>query len=464
MSNENEPFDLGSDPPEDFDPFASEEELVADDVENTVALSIEEPTVKQNPQAEIVAPSSMPEQDKTTPNSNNGSKGDGAEVENPLLNAIDKAETKGAEKVAQSLYEKFPVFDYAGATEDIEDTSQTFEDLRIAKAADFPELEEGKRVSWTVEYGKVTRAVSDVKGTSIAQMKSAIETSTEFINSLKKSKVKNPVCKIKPRVTAQSKGMTPSSGYKGVFTSIKEAEAAGKAISYLPSKDGFVYEIRRTNAGTFTTPVTGCELLSDVRAGYTPAPGIPLIPMDFMMQIIAFFRHFALCGGGNEALVNIYWDTHAKKFIIDTPEQVVSKVSIHSNTNPDLLCERYIHYMDIHSHNSMPAYFSPTDNEDEKATRLYTVIGRLDQYLPEIKTRLSNGGKYHEIDPSEVFEHIVLPFPDAWKEKVSVRAQRHDANKNGSISAAHGCSCGTDADSDIYSQLCHCPNCSKVGH
>ena len=31
----------------------------------------------------------------------------------------------------------------------------TFEELRIDKADDFPELGVGKRVSWIVEYGKV---------------------------------------------------------------------------------------------------------------------------------------------------------------------------------------------------------------------------------------------------------------------------------------------------------------------
>jgi len=41
---------------------------------------------------------------------------------------------------------------------------------------------------------------------------------------------------------------------RGVFTCIADVEAAGKVISILPSRDGKVYEIRRTEMGTFVTP------------------------------------------------------------------------------------------------------------------------------------------------------------------------------------------------------------------
>ena len=140
-------FDLGSSPiTEDFDPFAMESEF-EEDIEVTT-----------------------PEQTK-------------------------------AEKTEQHFEEKLPVFVYAGATENINDTSMTFDELRIEKSCDFPELDDGKKVSWTVEYGKISKIVANPKETCIGSMKSSIENSKEFIDSLKKAKYKNPVCKIKPRVT-----------------------------------------------------------------------------------------------------------------------------------------------------------------------------------------------------------------------------------------------------------------------
>lgn len=66
----------------------------------------------------------------------------------------------------------------------------------------------------------------------------------------------------------------------------------------------------------------------------------------------------------------------------------------------------------------MKAFFSLIDDADEKATRLYTVIGRLDSYFPVVKTRICNGGKFLEINPAEVYEHVALPFPDTWKDNV----------------------------------------------
>ena len=159
-------------------------------------------------------------------------------------------------------------------------------------------------MSWTVEYGKIVKAVADPKGTSIGKMKADIETSKEFLDSFKRARDKNPACKVKPRVTAQSKGTV--SVYKGVFANMGDAVASGKVISIVPAKDGNVYEIRNTKMGQFITPVVGCELLSDVRAGFIPA--LPRIPSNLLVKIIAFFRYFMRHGANNEVLLNIYWD------------------------------------------------------------------------------------------------------------------------------------------------------------
>jgi hypothetical protein len=82
--------------------------------------------------------------------------------------------------------------------------------------------------------------------------------------------------------------------------------------------------------------------------------------------------------------------------------------------------------MDIHSHNRMKAFFSGIDDKDERATRLYTVIGRLDKYFPDIKTRISNGGKFHDIDPIEVLEFVDSSFPLKWSVNVQFRKQHND--------------------------------------
>ena len=41
---------------------------------------------------------------------------------------------------------------------------------------------------------------------------------------------------------------------------------------------------------------------------------------------------------------------------------------------------RYIRYADLHSHNSMEAFFSPKDDQDEQGTGLYLVMGQVNRF------------------------------------------------------------------------------------
>lgn len=120
-----------------------------------------------------------------------------APVEAPAENPIAAAfEQKTAENTKKGLLEKPPVFYHKGVKEEIDDPSMTFEELRIRKSDDFTDLEEGKRVSWSVEYCGIRKEVKDPKGTTIISMKEMIERSREFLDALKKTKDKAPCCYI----------------------------------------------------------------------------------------------------------------------------------------------------------------------------------------------------------------------------------------------------------------------------
>ena len=334
----------------------------------------------------------------------------------PLAAAMAQQEAKAEQKAAKSLFEKAPVFCYGSAKEDIADPGMTFEELRIAKAEDFPELGEGKKVSWTVEYGKTVKPITDPKGTTIASVKSEIETSKAFLDNLKKAKDKNPDCLVKPRVTAQSKGIA---AYKGVFASLEEARASDKAICTIPGADGRVYELRKNELGEFIAPKDCVIDLESVRAGFTPA--LPLVPMELLAQIISFFRCCMTGPEEFEALAHILWDKQEQEFVVRVPEQTVTKAHIDAKLNrDDLPEERYLHYIDIHSHNSMEAKFSPVDDEDERATRIYIVVGRLDKFFPDITVRMSCGGTYLTLPPGCVLESFGAVFPAEWRTQVKL--------------------------------------------
>jgi hypothetical protein len=136
---------------------------------------------------------------------------------NPLEAAF---EAKTVENAKASLFEKKPVFCHKSAKEVIEDPTMTFEELRIRKSEDFLDLEEGKNVSWSVEYGTIRKDVKDPKGTTIISMKESIERSHEFLDALKKAKDKNPDCIVRPKVTMKNKG---TAAYKGTFPTVEAA-------------------------------------------------------------------------------------------------------------------------------------------------------------------------------------------------------------------------------------------------
>ena len=246
-----------------------------------------------------------------------------AEEINPLTTAF--AETT-AENAKMSLFEKPPVFCHKNAKEKIDDPTMTFEELRIRKSEDFADLEEGKYVSWSVEYCGIRKEIKDPKGTTIASVKETIERSREFLEALKKAKDKNPDCFVRPKVVMKSKGTV--SEYKGSFRSIEAARESEKVICLIPSNDGKIYELRKTDQGEFIAPKSKIAEFDAVRAGFTPA--LPLVPGTLMGQIISFFRTF-MKEEEFEALALIYWDRQDKCFFAYIPKQIVQKEHIEAD-------------------------------------------------------------------------------------------------------------------------------------
>ena len=338
-----------------------------------------------------------------------------------------EAETSADGSQPQSLFDKPPVFSYGGVKEAITDASQTFEELRILKADDFPELGEGKSVSWKVKYGTVTKPVSDPKSATIASVKEEIEKSKAFLDGLAKAKAKdkNPECLVIPSVTAKSKGRA-FAAYKGVFPTPEAARKSDKLICLIPARNGRIYEMRKTEVGEMVVPKSRIAEFAEVRAGFVPA--LPRIPQEVTGQIISFFRSFMNESAEYEALAFVYWDRRNEDFVVHIPKQRATKASVYANLTDNCLPEeRYLHYADIHSHNSMDAKFSPIDDRDEQATRLYIVFGHLNNFYPSVSARISCGGTYLPIDPELVMEGVGEEFPTEWLDKVERVAVRKDA-------------------------------------
>ena len=324
----------------------------------------------------------------------------------------------GADALLAKLAGKRPVFEYGSITDEIEDPSLTFEQLRVKMSADCPELEARSHVSWTMSYAGITERVSSADA-GIYETKAKIEKGKKFKEALKKLKPKDkePVCAVKPTVTAQKKGVLHFPPYKGLFGSTEQAEQSNKAIAYIPSQDGRVYEMRRNEIGTFTAPSLHIAELEDIRAGFQMS--LPRLPANLLSQIIAFFRRVCVDYGRDvEALVNVLWDREAGEYVLHVPPQRIDKASVETDLSAPPDPSRYLHVMDVHSHNTMAARFSRTDDLDEQATRLYMVIGRLDRYYPDIRCRFACGGRHVEIPAEQVCERTDVPFAPEWLKAV----------------------------------------------
>lgn len=222
---------------------------------------------------------------------------------------------------------------------------------------------------------------------------------------------------MRPKVAMKNKG---TAAYKGTFPTVEAARNSDKVICLIPGNDGHIYEMHKTEQGEFIAPKHKIIDFQAVAAGFTPA--LPLIPLSLMRQIIAFFRSFmAEHGQEYEALALIYWDKWKEEYLAYVPKQNVSKAGIHASLqeNPYDDESRYIHYADIHSHNSMEAFFSSIDDADERGTGIYMVLGHLDHFYPEIAARICCGGSFVDIDPSTVVEGLEEPFPPEWCTEVS---------------------------------------------
>jgi len=106
----------------------------------------------------------------------------------------------------------------------------------------------------------------------------------------------------------------------------------------------------------------------------------------------------------DKPMLQVFWHKGEEYYFTRCPKQLVSKVSVDADltyTNDEV-----IEVMQIHSHNSMRAYFSETDNKDEQRFLLYGVVGNLDEQIPEIVLRTGVNGHYYELP----IEHIFEPF------------------------------------------------------
>lgn len=104
----------------------------------------------------------------------------------------------------------------------------------------------------------------------------------------------------------------------------------------------------------------------------------------------------------NEVLFYLDMDFITQSWMLTAPQQQCSPTSIRPLEN-----RKYVP-LEVHSHNSMPAFFSETDNRDETGLRLYGVLGRVDQPVVDFRLRVSIYGHYAFLP----YQLVFMPHPE----------------------------------------------------
>jgi PRTRC genetic system protein A len=215
-------------------------------------------------------------------------------------------------------------------------------------------------------------------------------------------------------------------GVKEFFWSVSDYYASNtkRDTNIIAGQDG-LYEIRDAAFGRMVTKTEFVRELEPIQPGFQFS--LPKIPGALLEMIIAFFRSLVTENFQLEAMVYIYWDRENQNYFLECPYQLVSKAGVEAVYNPALQsCNRFIHVAEIHSHNTMEAFFSKVDDANEQAFRIYGVIGKLDCDPAEMKLRVGYNGKYIPLPLEYIFDQVNLSpsskrsFPIMWYEKIRV--------------------------------------------
>ena len=96
-----------------------------------------------------------------------------------------------------------------------------------------------------------------------------------------------------------------------------------------------------------------------------------------------------------ERLFAVRWDGQAYRLVV--PEQAGTATSLAYRPPAGVVAE-------FHSHGSLSAFFSATDDRDEQGFRVYGVAGRLGTVEPELSLRVGVYGHFAPLVWSQVFD------------------------------------------------------------
>lgn len=175
-------------------------------------------------------------------------------------------------------------------------------------------------------------------------------------------------------------------------------------ITYVVDGSG-VFQVKRLAVGVATTKakvVRGVE--ARLAEGFVLT--LPRLPFSLYQQAVVWFREVHR-RWKTEAYLQVWWDPSREGYYVVVPVQDVSGGKVeHQGGQHDKSGELgHIHALDLHSHHTMGAFWSGVDDADErKSERLYGVVGKIDQVIPDSKWRVAVAGEFLDLGFGEIWQ------------------------------------------------------------
>jgi PRTRC genetic system protein A len=136
---------------------------------------------------------------------------------------------------------------------------------------------------------------------------------------------------------------------------------------------------------------------------------VPRIPGRLLLDVLADAR----------SNINIEFMYHfryssTQGWSVTRPEQAQSWARVGYRHDPTGVV------LDLHSHHTMPAFFSRTDDGDERGGRFYAIMGHIDQSSPQLILRLGMYGHWLYNVPGLALFDGLGPFVDTYVDRAAI--------------------------------------------
>lgn len=202
---------------------------------------------------------------------------------------------------------------------------------------------------------------------------------------------------------------------------------SGPGLFMLKKTDHF-WSLKKVN-------VPGSPVLTEMAC----VTDLPKIKKDLFMQAVAFFKAI-YDRDKTEAVLVLYWNPKTNDMVWSCPEQKNSGGSSEYKDSPP--GEGYMPILHTHSHASMTAFHSGTDDNDEKFIDGYNItVGKLNGNI-EYESRVMIGGVSIKVAMSFIIDgwtEEMPSFPGEWMKKAKKKKfYQYNAGGKGRFSAPGG--------------------------